>query len=179
MKRQPYRAEIEESWMEPLLHVPPAKGDQVNVYNRLMLAQHEWEQALTEAREVLAANPLMKTMAEALARKSNKRGDATLLLDDTGKMFLDVQYKNTPLRPTEPKRKWESGLPSLHTLQEEAESLGIDTAPFGRSKTLLTAAIEAERSKAPKPKMMRTAPAVGPVTLINPAPKEETPEQPN
>ena len=179
MRRQPYRAEIEESWMESLLHVPPAKGTQINVYNRLMLARHEWEQALAEAREVLAVNPLMKTMAEALAHKSNKRGDATLLLDDSGRMFLEVQYKNTP-DSTEPKRKWDSNLPSLYALQEEAGSLGIDTTPFGRSKTLLMAAIESERSKVtPKPKMMRTAPAIGPVTLINPTPKEETPDKPN
>jgi hypothetical protein len=78
-------------------------------------------------------------------------------------MYLEVQYKGASDMAT-PKRKWVSNLPSLEELRQQARSKGIDPTPFGRSKALLTKALQ-ER---PAPRMMKTAPAIGPVVIITP-----------
>jgi hypothetical protein len=54
-----------------------------------------------------------------------------------------------------------SPLPSLKELRERAKELGIDPAPFGRSRRALANAVEAERARRyPKPRLVKYADAL-------------------
>ena len=149
--KQPHRTPIREDWAKSLLQAPVQGGQ--TTYYQLKEAWGAWERALTEAREVLKQNPLAPTVAEAVAREGGRRGEAVLLLDDRGEMYLEVE-----------KREWNSSLPCLESLRQEAEGLGIDPKPFGRSRTELAEAIAAKR--ATRPKMRKTAPCIGPVEEV-------------
>lgn len=165
-KKQPHRIEVEETWAEPLLQVK-SQVDGRSVYQRLYSALGEWKESLAEARAVLQSSPFASIVATTIAKKANKRGDAVLRIDDEGQMFVEVQYKSAV--STDKKRKWVSNLESLGVLRQNALELGIDISQFGRSKTLLKAAIEKAQQK---PKMRKIAVAFGPVTIINPDPPE-------
>ena len=151
--KQPREILVREEWARALLQAPSTSGPGT-IYERMRAAQDEWRSALLEARNALAQNPLTPTVAEAVAREHGRKGVGTALsLNDEGQMLLEVGI-----------RGWKSTLPSLESLRQEAEGLGIDTQPLGRSKRSLVEAITAKRST--RPKMMRTAPAVGPVVTI-------------
>ena len=59
-------------------------------------------------------------------------------------------------------------------MREEAEALGIDPTPFGRSKRKLLKAIEAEKSKAPKKKGFRKTSVAVSETKVVPVNKAKT-----
>jgi hypothetical protein len=84
------------------------------------------------------------------------------------------------------KRAWSSILPSLAALRKDAESLGVDTKPLGRSKTLILKALDKARQNAEdqnvslaistsKRKMVKTAPSIENPVLINPIPADDIP----
>ncbi len=162
-RKQPYRVRVKDEWAKSLLQAQTLENK--TVYDRLQEARAEWESALSEARTTLGLNPLAPAVAATVAREANKRGEATLQIDNEGQMYLEVQYKGTP--EAGEKRKWVSNLQSLEVLRQKATDMGIDPSQYGRSKTRLLAAIEAI-SKTPKPKMKKTAPAIGPLTIIKP-----------
>ena len=81
-----------------------------------------------------------------------------------------------------------SKLPMLGVLREQAEKLNIDWKPFGKSRTKLLQAIQKEEEKKeeegaeettappvaePPKKMVKTAPALSPVTVVAPDPEEK------
>lgn len=131
-------------------------------WKELEATRESFFQALEVSRDALIVSPLTGIVAEETARKAGKKGDAKIVLTPDGSLVVEISYKGRD-RGLEP-RAWHSVLPSLESLRMEAEGLGLDVTEYGRSKTKLLAAIQVIR--AGRPKMVRTAPAVGPVVPL-------------
>jgi len=171
--KRTHRTPLKPEWADALLAAPDKDGRPLSL--RLHKAREELQQAVAAAQEAISKNPLSATVAGAAVRELGKRGQPGITVDTDGVVMLEVHYSaETRARPTDrPVRGWHSDLPSLEILRREAVALGINVEGMGRSKHLLQAAIT--RAKAaqpegqPRPKRVKTAPAIGPVTVLNPA----------
>lgn len=173
-KKRTFREPLDPVWAETLLSVPSKRSADKTVAQVLKGLHDAYASAVEDARETLKDHPLGEVVAVEAARRAGRRGVATLAVGDDGTVYLEVSYKaakaDEPDTPQEA-RTWTSELPSIGELRERARQLGIDPEPFGRSKVRLREAIEVAEvaAKAPRPKMMRTGVAVGPVTVLNPS----------
>ena len=163
-----HREALPPALAKALLNVPfPASGaPQSEVYHsvgeRLSQAQVELVSAVAAANGVLAANPLTEILAEHAARQVGRRGRATVKVDPTGNIMLEVHYTVAERPSCGTKVPQEnSPLPSIHDLRKEAIALGIDPAPFGKAKTKIIRAINKARGGMAPPqeakKRMKTA----------------------
>lgn len=183
-----FRETLSDELARTLLGGSSAVNDLTHWY-RLQEAQHALRAAAEAAALVLAASPLMRIVADYAMRQAGKRGFPQIVVDPDGSIMLEVHY-DTPEeeragQPEEVGRK--SILPTILALRAEAEELGIDHSPFGKNKTRLLATIEKARQggtkaspppvvaspppvvpEPAKPKMMRTAPALSPVRVVQP-----------
>ena len=168
MGKKIFREPLKEEWADALLASPvpclPGESSR-SIAGHLQTTRCALARAIELANETLAANSLVATVAAAAARAAGRRGEASISVDPSGTVMLEIRYK----KPTEgdPKRAWSSDLPSIEVLRQEAEALGISTRGFGRNKRLFRAAIDAARkireAAAPAPKTgkrIKTAPAL-------------------
>ena len=170
-KKKITRVPLREDWAQSLLAAPTSvtlDGKSLTCHQRLQNAIQELTLAVDHARTVLHSNPLAETVAEAAAKEQGWRKPATLCIDSRGGVFLEISGNHSEGKH----RKWESQLPSLSELREQAAALGVDIAALGRAKHQILQAIqEAPSAVPPTPaprKMVKTAPAVGPVTILSP-----------
>ena len=165
--KAPFVTPLREDWAESLLQIQSqvhARGLS-SVYGRLVDARDELGKAVIEAAGILAANSLASAVASAAAKEQGKRGDASLQVRDDGIVLLQVAHK---VRQGED-RSWSSMLPTLGALRQRAAKVGVDPVPYGRSKIKLLEAVEAADALDKRPrKRIKTAPAVGPVTQVDP-----------
>jgi len=153
-KKRIHQEPLTQAWAKALLEVPAVEhasptDPPTTLAEQLREAQEGVVRAVKDARKVLKANPLRETVAVAAAHKAGRRGKADIVIADDGTVMLEVYYSGKPKTrvSTSPKR---SDLPPLDEIREEAEALGIDTAPFGRSKTKLRKAIKKVQVAEPK-----------------------------
>jgi len=179
---KPHRETLRSDWAESLLSAPdPTYPDARSVAERLEAAREELRGAVELARDVIEKNPLTPTVAQAAARAIGRRGQPHILVDDGGVVLLEITYGQKAEAEDSDKRGWTSVLPSLKELRERAEKVGLDPKPFGRRRRELLQTIEAEegKHKNPQRKMRKTAPAIGPVTIIKPTPEADAAPKPN
>jgi hypothetical protein len=178
-KPKPWRTPLEKDWAQALLSEweKAEDGDRTSAFQSLRQARENYEAALNRARKALGRHPLLGIAAQEAARRHGKRGDPRIVIDDDGRVMLEVRYGTAP-KPSV------SSLPSLDELRKRAEKDGIDISDLGRAKKKILKRLEGEtpklksKSKTPKTpkKMTKTAPAVGPVRLVSlpdPEPKKE------
>ena len=158
-----FREPLEAKWRNAL--VGNARVD------RIQAALTELNAAVIDAQGELAVSPLTHPAAMAAAKELGKVGEARIVLENDGSFWLEVETKGRG----GDKRSWSTSLPSLGTLRNEAETLGVDTIPMGRSKTMIIKALEAAKRNSidqmesqlpegtPRRRMMKTAPAVLPI----------------
>jgi len=174
MPKKPHREPLDPVWAKSLLSVPSKHSEGKTVAECLEKLRGAFTRVVAEAREHVEGHPFTEVLAAEQTRRLGRRGEATLVVGDDGVVYLEVHYKGQQKRdPEAPKRPWQSSLPALSGLKEQAQALGIDPAPFGRSKTRLVNAIEQAQNT--KPKRQKTAPAIGPVTVIETKPEPKTP----
>ena len=168
--KRTYRSPLKPEWADALLASPGADGKPLSV--RLHTAKEELQAAVQAAQEVISKNPLADTVATVSVRELGKRGKPVIVVDPDGTVMLEVHYsaETRKEQPGHPRRSWHSNLPSLEILRREATDLGLNVEGMGRSKHLLQAAITKARAAPPAgQKRTKTAPAVGPVTVLNPS----------
>lgn len=168
-KHRTYREALDPVWSSTLLSVPSSRSPDQTVAQVLQGLHDAFRETVEEAQKVLDEHPFTEVIATEAARRAGRRGDARLVVDPDGRVYLEILYK-TQKAAADPKapRTWSTDLPSIKELRDEAQSLGIDPNPFGRSKTNLKKAIEAAKAPAPR-RMVKTGVAVGPVTVLNPS----------
>jgi len=176
--RAPHRETLREDLAQSLLNVPVA--EEGSIWEKLQAARKELGIAVDYANRALQGSPLTEILAEHAQRLSNRRGYPRIVVDADGAVKLEVYYDAASVpaaTPTEsrPGRKWSTTLPSIEALRKEATRLGIDAASFGKAKLKLMDAIQAAQKAPvpppqdpPKPKMVKTAPALGPVKMLQP-----------
>lgn len=149
---------------EALLAMPG--GDGVSLGVRLQQATEALRAVVAEANTALAASPIMPIVARDAARQIGRRGDAIVVVDPDGAVMLEFGQGVEAVE--DDKREWTTQFPSLHALRAAAAKLGIDTAPMGRSKKQIVAALRAAKKDAPaaSKKMTRTAPAITPPVVV-------------
>ena len=158
-KKRVFRAPLRSEWAAALL-----AGCELGE------ARQRYKAALNEARLLLESHPLAGVVAEAAARELGKRGALELVIDDTGDVMLQVHYGLTRLPKVVDKSK-KIKLPSISELRAEAEHLGLDVSGLGKAKRKILARIKAHKAGAPpdlppKPKMIKTAPALSPPRVL-------------
>lgn len=179
-RQEKFRDRLNDRWRDPLI------GQ--TLLAELSEALKSLRESVNAIRDCLEKNPLTGPAAMAAARELGKTGSASISVDEYGQFWLEVD----PRVGSDGKRPWSSNLPSLSTLRKEAEELGVDTSKMGRSKTLILKAIETARRNAieqaasasdrsPRPKMIKTAPAVTPPVIVAPnedgSPSDITPDK--
>lgn len=172
--RKLYQEVLDASWAESLLSaasISPTIRDQegLSVYDRLVLAKAELSAAVQEATEALAENPLTAVVAGAGARRVNRRGTPSIVVRGDGSIFLEIHYMTK--QDERSVRKWESQLPPLAELRQQAKQLGLDPKPFGRKRSALFKAIQDAKASAPPKKMFRTSQALSPITVLDTDPE--------
>lgn len=135
--KKTYRVPLKPEWADALLAAPSADG--TSIATRLAFYGAGMAKMVRESQDVIDHNPLTPTVASAAARLVNRRGQASIIVDVDGMVMLEIGPATAD--PTGHIRK-PSGLPSLKSLREEAQALGIPTDRVGRNKRLLMAAIE-------------------------------------
>ncbi len=172
-KKRTYREPLDPVWAETLLSVPSKRSNDKTVAQVLKGLHDAIASTVEEAQEILKDHPFAEVIATEAARRAGRRGEASLTVGPDGQVYLEINYKSQKEAADEKgARTWNSELPSIGELRDQARQLGIEPEPFGRSKVRLREAIEAAETKAAtptRPKMVRTGQAVGPVTVLNPS----------
>ena len=164
---------LDPVWSEALLSVPSEHSKEKTVAELLNQLRSAYESSVEEAVKVVSEHPFAEVIAAEAARRAGWRGAATLEVSpEDGHVYLVVAGKGASKSDTV--RDWQSELPSIGELREEAEALGIDPTPFGRSKRKLLKAIEAEKAKAPKKKGFRKTSVAVSETKVVPVNKAKT-----
>ena len=146
---------------------------------RIDKAHEELLSVISAAKAILEKNPLTAPAAAAVAKELGKAGEASITVDENGYFWIDVDVR---ARGGD-KRGWSTNLPNLTELRTEAESLGVDTKPLGRNKTMILKAIDNAKKNAaeqaasklpegtPHRRMTKTGPSVqSPVVITHPSP---------
>jgi len=187
-KHKTWREPLDDKWVRALLHgrVPHDEKGSISAYTLLHTAREAYMDALRVAREKLAEHPLVEVAAQEAAKREGRRGHPSIVIDDNGSVVLEVHYGSKPTSSPKPKKDVsatkKSKLPTLDELRKQAEEAGVDISDLGRAKRLIMARIAEGPAAPPKPKMTKTAPAIGPVRLVSPPPppppkeEEEEPE---
>lgn len=181
MSGKKHQEPLNQAWAESLL-AASSGGHAGSVFDRLQAAKAELERAQAEAQHHLSTNPLTELAAKEAMAKAGKRGIPKIEVSPLGDIHLVVSYAKAtaPHEGSTPRRSWKSRLPTISELRAKAADLGIDPEPFGRNKTKLQQAIRRAEAQPPhaaepsKPKMIKTAPAVSDVTVV----EFEVPEEP-
>ena len=162
------RENVAAEMADALLNVPHEEGGSIGEW--LAEARQNLIDAVQAANAALEQNPLCEILAEHEARKRDLPGASSIhiFVDDLGNVLMET--------PEEGQRTWKSALPPIADLREEAEQLGIDPAPFGKSKKKLIKAIEAAKAgkkpaapapkPAPAPKKAEPTPAPAPAAPV-------------
>ena len=175
MAKRKYRERLDPVWAKALLTVPSKRSADKTVAEVLSSLRDVYAEVLTEARLVLKAHPFHDVIAEAAAKRASRKGPHHLIVGEDGILYLEtgkVEEVKTPVVAPPTAIDWSGRMPHIKVLRDRARELGIDPIPFGQAKTKLRDAIlkaEEEQSEASKPKMTKTAPAVGPTVLVNPS----------
>jgi hypothetical protein len=133
-----------------------------------------------EANSVLAASIVAGPVAKEIARTKGRRGLAGVEVAEDGTVLLTI--RPLPEDGSRADKRWTSDLPPLEVLRERAKAVGVDISHLGRQRAAINAVVEeAERQAAtgkaaPRKKMMKTGPAVGPVTVVHDPAPPPTPE---
>lgn len=154
---------LPEHWTKALLDAPLGPEGDTTIGKALDQAREVLGRVVTRARVFLATSPLVPLVAEAAAKEAKAQGIAQLTMDDLGNIGLAVA-----------KGRKAGTVPTLDALRTEAQEAGADISACGRSRRKLLQAIQEAGKKvtpAPIPKRIKTAPAIGPVTIVYP---EET-----
>lgn len=173
-KKRTFREPLDPVWAKALLSVPSERSSDKTVAEILEGLRSAFEATLAEASKVLEGHPFADVIAAEAARRAGRRGEPSLVLGDDGHVYLEITYKTAKAASRKDDkgaktRHWSSDLPSIGELRTEAEALGIDHKPFGRSKIKLKKAIDAAKEAAkPKGFNKRTG-APAPVTVLSDA----------
>lgn len=177
-KKRTHQEPLDEAWANALLEglTEDLKGGPLTIHARLKDARAYMHGAVVAARRSLSKNPLRETVAQAAARNAGRRGHANIVISDEGEVMLEVSYtqdRKTEAEAATPTKR--SKLPLIDEIRAEAESLEIDTAPFGRSKVKLRKAIAEARAKKAdtKPKTQVKKAEAKPETEPEPKPKAQ------
>jgi len=177
-KKWAFATDLREEWATALLGElrPP-----------LDKAREELAILIKEGQQALMGNPLTPLVAKAAAKSLGRVGDVTLVIDELGNVLL---VGKTPKKQrARTKRKWADPLPILTVLRKQADTLGLDWKPYGKSRIRLREAIadhedsrpEVEApevfpavedkptaTKKPRKKMVKTAPAISQPKQVKP-----------
>jgi hypothetical protein len=122
-------------------------------------------QAVAVIEATLAAHPLTRMVAEKVAHEARLKGTPEVRVSPQGVL-------NVVIPPTD--TKWNSTLPPLKVLRQDAAALGVDISKMGRNKKAIVKALAAARAPAPaapidRPKRMKTGVSVLPPVMLNPS----------
>ena len=166
---------LDPVWSEALLSVPSEHSKEKTVAELLNQLRSAYESSVEEAVHVVSNHPFAEVIAAEAAKRAGWRGAATLEVSpEDGHIYLVVTGKGAAKSDSGTIRDWQSELPSIGELREEAESLGIDPAPFGRGKRKLLKAIEAKKSVTPKKRGFRKTSVAVSETKVVPVNKTKT-----
>lgn len=169
-KERIYQTPLRDDWANDLLDGRSDHPLYGTVAERLKAAREELADAVVEARKRVSESSIGVTLASAFARQINRRGESSLNVNDDGQVMLEVQYKGVTKAAPQVRP---SPLPPLATLRAEAQALGINTKPFGRSKRKLQKAILKAEAQVSKPEA--TPEPVAPEPLVAPSKNGELP----
>jgi hypothetical protein len=146
----------------------------------LATAQNILQEAVEIARSRLEGHPFLDVVAREAAKNAGRRGEPFIVIDDDGSVMLEVRYDSTSAsapKKGKVKAKAKESLPSMDKLREQAATLNVDISDLGRAKKkIMERLMEARKAKLlavriPKPKMMKTAPALSVTPVTPPKPK--------
>jgi hypothetical protein len=139
----------------------------------LATAQNILQGAVEIARSRLEGHPFLDVVAREAAKNAGRRGEPFIVIDDDGSVMLEVRYDSTSAsapKKGKVKAKAKESLPSMDKLREQAATLNVDISDLGRAKKKIMERLM-EAVRIPKPKMMKTAPALSVTPVTPPKPK--------
>lgn len=155
-KAQPYSGEIDEKVALQLLNSGGVRVGDALLGDALVEAARKLAEVVGVAQGFLENNDMVSALAEHLAAKLGRRGVATISVDPSGVLKLDIAYREAA-EPTVPTRR-RSTLPRLRVLEAEAKKLGVDISQFGIKRREIYNYLQGikRRGKA-EPKVVRIA----------------------
>jgi len=139
-KAKPFSGPVDEQLARQLLNSTgehrTVDGEEVLLGDALLRAAHQLEEIVNRSNELLEGNDFARIVAEHLANKLNRRGNAEIGVTESGQVELYISYEEHPARRAQPARK--HPVPLLEELKARAEEMGVDISEFGikRSKIL-------------------------------------------
>jgi hypothetical protein len=189
--------EVPKEWAGDLLrggHCPTTAKD---CWTLLEEALKSLQFAVALSNEHLDTSTMTDLVVEKMAQLKNADPEGIIYVSEDGEILFgseDAQPSKPRGIKTRRKRAYRSALPSLGVMRQEAAKLGLDITKMGRKRRQIWAAIQAAKDgtavsepedapatetadekpkRAPRRKMIKTAPAIA----VNPNPGIFPPEQ--
>ena len=128
-KAKPYSGPVDDNLAAQLLNSTSVQVEGVPLGDALLQAAAHLKEVVDEANRALEDSEFAKIVAEHQASKLNRRGNAEILVSETGKVELYIGYENQPARTTAAKRQ--RRVPLMDDLKKRADRLGVDISEFG------------------------------------------------
>lgn len=130
-KAKPYSGPVDEKIAAQLLNSTGARVDDVPIGDALASATKRLADIVKRANEELEGNEFAAIVAEHLATKMGRRGNAEISVSETGSVMLDISYDDGPKRKRRARSQRSSSVPLMDELKARAKKLGVDISPFG------------------------------------------------
>ena len=187
-KAKPYSGPVDDKLAAQLLNSTGATAGDRLLGDALIEARRQVEHLVERANDVLETSDFAKIVAEHLAAKMNRRGNAEIGVADTGHIKLYISYDDqSARRPAPPKAK----LPLLEDLKARAGKMGVDISEFGIKRKKILEHLDGiesgeikppkakpRRKKAPPVQKVQTAQEPPPVQKAPPVQKVQTAQEP-
>lgn len=147
-KLKPVEVELSEEVQQAVLSLPVKNedGSATSVGDLI----REASEALARANAAIQENALIQLTASHLMKQEKRRGHPSIGVKLDGTAVLRIAYGTTAEAPQAPAPLApKSKLPSLPTLRQKAEALGVDISDLGRKKKLIIERLEEAEEKPP------------------------------
>jgi hypothetical protein len=128
-KAKPYSGPVDDNLAAQLLNSTSIQVEGVPLGDELLKAAAHLRDVIDQANQALEKSEFAKIVAEHQASKLHRRGNAEILVSETGKVELYIGYENQPARTTAAKRQ--RRVPLMDDLKKRADRLGVDISEFG------------------------------------------------
>lgn len=165
-KLKPIEIPVQETVRDAVFSVAVPHED--GMYTTVGELVRQAREMLLLANEAIASNDLVRMAADSMMREHKRRGFPRMVVRADGTIVLRIQYaeEEDSTDSIEPlNTKGGAALPSLKTLRQEAERLGVDITDLGRRKREIMKRLEQHTAPAKGSDEVRTTSPVHEVKL--------------
>jgi hypothetical protein len=193
-KAKPYSGPVDDKVAVQLLNSTGVSLHDRPLGDALRHARQQLEELVEAANDALEGNEFASIVAEHLANKMGRRGNASVSVSETGTVTLEISYEDAPKKKRRTRTQRSSSIPLMDDLKAKAKKLGVDISEFGIKRKKIheylqkvergdvTPEKEAKESKEPDPPKKaeaktgassKTEPQAAEVKTANDPPEED------